>query len=83
MNYLRISVVDNGYVLHFDDPKIRERNRKEDNWTDPERQRIYDTPEALVADLQKLLPLLQATPPAEEDVYEDAITEAFNKVERN
>ena len=36
MDYIRISVADNGYILAYDDPEIREQNRKSDSsWQDP------------------------------------------------
>lgn len=83
MNYLRITIADNGLILQFDDPKVRERNRTSEGWSDPERQRVYATPEALIADLTKLLPLLETTPPSEAGDYETAIAEAFSKEEGN
>lgn len=75
--YVRISVLDNGYTLTYDDPEIKAENRKSDNWTDPERTRVYQTLEALNADLNKLLPLLKPEPIEEESEYESAIAEAF------
>lgn len=81
MNSLRINVVDNGFTLVFDDPKVREANRSSEQWQDPERQRVYDTAEALLGDLADLLPRLEAEPPGEADVYSAAISEAFTKAE--
>lgn len=79
MNCIRISVADNGLILSFDDPEIRARNRGSDSaWEDPERQRVYETPEALLADLNKLVPLLKAEPPeTAKDEYSTAISQAF------
>ena len=78
MNCIRISVADNGLILSFDDPEIRAKNRGEGPWQDPERQRVYETPEALLVDLNKLVPLLKAEPPeTAKDEYQTAIAQAF------
>ncbi len=80
MNDLRIAVADNGMILSFDDPEVRKKNRESDKgWEDPTRQRVYETPEALLADLKVLLPLLHAEPPADADDYETAIKVAFKE----
>lgn len=77
---VRISVLDNGYTLTYDDPEVKADNRKSDKcWTDPERTRVYQTLEALSADLNKLLPLLKPEPIEQESEYEIAIAEAFAK----
>lgn len=79
MDYMRISVADNGLILAYDDPEIRAQNRKSDSsWQDPERQRVYETPEALLADLTTLLPQLRKKPEASDD-FDEALTEAFKK----
>lgn len=77
--YVRISVLDNGFTLTYDDPEVKADNRKNDNWTDPERTRVYSTLAALNADLNKLLPLLKPEPIEESSEYESAIAEAFAK----
>lgn len=85
MNCIRIEVADNGLILSYDDPEVKAKNRSSDGqWVDPERQRVYETPEALLADLQKLVPLLKAAPqePAP-DVYASAIDEAFALAEQD
>lgn len=81
MDYIRISVADNGLILSFDDPEIRAQNRKSDSeWQDPERQRVYETPEALLADLTSLIPGLRKKEKAESDEFSEAFTEASSKV---
>lgn len=81
MDYMRISVADNGLILAYDDPEIRAQNRKSDSeWQDPERQRVYETPEALLADLATLIPGLRKADKSDGDEYDEAVTEAFNKV---
>ena len=43
MDYIRITEADNGFMLSYTDPEIREQNRKSDSsWQDPERQRSGD-----------------------------------------
>jgi len=80
MDYLRISIADNGLVLSYDDPEIRAQNRKGNSeWQDPERQRVYETVEALLADLAELLPQLQPEEKNDGDVYDEALTEALAK----
>ena len=80
MDYIRISVADNGYILAYDDPEIREQNRKSDSsWQDPERQRVYATPEALVEDLKGLVPGLKKKDTSVEDDFAGALNEAFTK----
>ena len=83
MHEVRIALADNGYVLKFDDPEILERNRDSDRWQDPERQRVYSSPEALVADLSNLLPLLEKGEDESSDTYKGALAEAFSKEDPN
>jgi hypothetical protein len=85
MNCIRISVADNGLILSYDDPEVRRNNRESDGpWQDPERQRVYETPEALLVDLTKLVPLLKAEPPEPApDAYETAIDQAFAAAEQD
>jgi len=79
MDYMRISVADNGLILSYDDPQIKAQNRKSDSsWQDPERQRVYATPEALLADLTELLPQLRKKSDDGDD-FDEALTEAFTK----
>lgn len=84
MDYMRISVADNGLILAYDDPEIRAQNRKSDSeWQDPERQRVYETPEALLADLATLIPGLTKQEKSSKDEFDDAVTEAFTKGSMN
>lgn len=80
MDYIRISVADNGMILSYEDPEIRAQNRKSNSeWQDPERQRVYETPEALLADLASLLPELSKVEKTDGDDFDDALTEALSK----
>jgi hypothetical protein len=78
VDYIKIKVADNGYIVEYDDPKIAASNRKEGaSWKDPEVYRVYATQAALMEDMASLLPeLKQHEPnPAEEDTA--AFNEAF------
>lgn len=78
MNCIRITVAQNGLILSYDDPEIRAQNRGDGPWQDAERQRVYETPEALLGDLTKLVPLLKPeAKPTEDEQYATAIEEAF------
>lgn len=79
MNCLRIELADNGFVLSYTDPSLQEANRRSDNWVDPERRRVYETSEALVADLAPLMAKMSPKPTTPDDVYADAIREEFAK----
>lgn len=59
MDCIEINTADNGFVLRYKDPVIAKKNAESDGWEDPYRNRVYETPEALVADLSKLLPLMK------------------------
>lgn len=80
MDYIRISVADNGMILSYEDREIRAQNRKSNSeWQDPERQRVYETQEALLADLASLLPELSKVEKTDGDDFDDALTEALSK----
>lgn len=81
MDYIRISAADNGYIMEYDDPEVRERNRTSNGWEDPCRRRVYDTPEALTADLAKVVGKLKqrAAERTVADDFAEAIDEAFGK----
>jgi len=84
-NCVRITTAENGYVLEYEDPEVRKKNR--DNccpWEDPWKQRVYDTPEALAADLVRVLPIMkeqgkEAMEPAEE--FKTALSQAFKETD--
>ncbi|MNM65407.1 hypothetical protein D3C81_768540 [compost metagenome] len=59
MDCIEIKTADNGFVLSYKDPVIVKQNAENDGWQDPYRSRVYNTPEALAADLTKLLPLMK------------------------
>lgn len=79
----RVDVVENGLVLEYEDPEARKRNREDDGpWIDPWKKRVYDGPEALLADIGRLLPVLiehAGKPESREDSFESALSEAFQE----
>lgn len=79
MQRITIEPADNGFVLCYQDPAIVKRNRDSDHWEDPERRRVYSTPEALAKDLMAVLPLMEKPEPKPENDYNDALAEAFSK----
>jgi len=86
MDSVRIEVADNGFTLTYSDPEVAERNREKNSvYEDEQRKRVYNTAEALLADLTKLLPLLQAeccddeSEPDDASEFKRAIAEAFSK----
>lgn len=81
MDEIEIKLADNGFVLKYRDPQIVARNRTSDSYEDPCRARVYETAEALTADLAKLLPMMQAHAEEKDDAkeYASALSEAFNQ----
>jgi hypothetical protein len=79
MDSIEIKVADNGFVLCYRDPEIVKKNANSDSWTDPYRQRVYNSPEALGADLSKLLPIMKEYGEEKDDAseYSLALSEAF------
>lgn len=79
----RVTVVENGLVLEYDDPEIRQRNREDDGpWIDPSKQRVYQTPDALLADINAIIPVLveyAGKPETRQDSFETALSEAFKE----
>lgn len=54
---LRIGVADNGFVLEYEDPEIRVKNRGDGPWVDPWRKRVYADIDSLKGELDKILPV--------------------------
>lgn len=81
MACIEIETADNGFVLEYDDPEIVSSNASSDSWTDPTRQRVYATAEALMADLKTLLPLMKAQDDEKDQAsqYKSALNEVFAK----
>lgn len=75
MNSIRIEPAANGYVVTYDDPDIRDRNRKSDGpWEDPEVMVVAESEESVATILAKLLPELKQKDPGTQ--FAEAFKEA-------
>lgn len=87
MNGIRINIADNGFVMEYDDPAIRENNRKPDTtWQDPCRQRVFNDVAQLTTTLNALLPAMleQAKKPKEQiNDFQSAIAEALSEIDND
>lgn len=78
MDRVRIEIADNGYVMKYDDDKIRAANSKPGSkWKDPEVTRVYATQAALVQDLASVLPKMKTNEPNPKDENTASFNEAF------
>lgn len=78
MDRVRIEIADNGYVMKYDDDKIRAANSKAGSkWKDPEVTRVYATQAALVQDLASVLPKMKSNEPNPKDENTSSFNEAF------
>ena len=77
MNEYHITRAENGFVLRFDDPKVKEANRKDGaKWKDPSVTKVYDTDAGLIQDLAAMLPKMKNNPKSKSDDYKSAFNEA-------
>lgn len=77
MDDIEIKLADNGFVVRFNEPKAQAANAKKDaKWVDPRVSRVYETQDALISDLEKLLPRLVTQQKTKTDEYESAFNEA-------
>lgn len=80
----RVNMADNGFVLEYEDPEIRQQNHGDAPWQDPWRKRVYSTVEALTADISALIPVMAAFAAKRDekenwdDNFKSAINQAFN-----
>lgn len=80
MKDYHITRADNGFVLRYDDEKIREANSKQNaKWKDPSVTRVYETDAALIQDLAAMLPKMKHKNPSKADDYESAFNQAESK----
>ena len=78
MDRVRIEIADNGYVMKYDDDKVRAANSKPGaKWKDPEVTRVYATQAALVQDLASVLPKMKTNEPNPKDENTSSFNEAF------
>lgn len=74
MDRVTIEPAENGFILRYDDDKIRMENRKPNaRWKDPEIKKVYPDEASMVQDLSTILPTLK---PRAEDDYSEAFNEA-------
>lgn len=77
MNEYHITRATNGFVLRFDDPKVKEANRKDGaKWKDPSVTKVYETDAGLIQDLAAMLPKMKNNPKSKSDDYKSAFNEA-------
>lgn len=77
MNEYHITRAENGFVLRFDDPKVKEANRKDGaKWKDPSVTKVYETDAGLIQDLAAMLPKMKNNPKSKSDDYKSAFNEA-------
>lgn len=80
MEEIEIKLVENGFVVKYCDPKIKMANGKKDaKWRDPMVARVYETQDAMMADLSKLVPKLVKAQKTQADEYESAFNQAESK----
>lgn len=76
---IRIRVLKNGYILEYDDPEIRRKNREpKSEWQDAGRSISFTKPKEVADALGKLLPLMEeAAEDTEQTEFDQALTEAL------
>ena len=80
MNEYHITRAENGFVLRYDDMKIREANHKEGaKWKDPSVTKVYETDAGLVQDLAAMLPKMKSKEKKSSDDYASAFNEATSE----
>lgn len=79
---IRIKVAENGFILEYDDPEIRAKNRDDGPYIDPYKERIYTDVPAMMADVAKVLPLMAerlASAEGKAESFSTALAEAFEE----
>ena len=78
MDRVIIEPAENGFILRYDDDKIRANNRKPNSkWCDPEVKKVYADEASMVQELATILPKLKA--PAKSEQYAEAFNEAMRE----
>lgn len=80
---LRINRAVNGYVVSYDDPEIRRRNRNNNDdtpWEDPEKSLVFSDKDTLVEGIASLVDALPEPENTVSTEYEAAFKEAVSKV---
>lgn len=71
---ITIRLVENGFILDYDDPEIRERNRKSDHWEDPQRSVVFSDIDSVSKTLAKVVPMMRTAVEEERDEDTDFAT---------
>ena len=75
---VNIRKVQNGYILRYDDPKIRERNRRDDEgWEDPTKEVLASNTADALKGVQTILTKLSG----DEELAQVSFDTAFNEVD--
>ena len=83
MDSIKIKLAENGFVIEYEDPAITKKNSKKDaRWEDPEVYRVYETQDALLADLAILIPKLAGSPADKADEFQSAFNEATSEAKK-
>lgn len=80
MEEITIKMAENGFVVKYCNHAIKMANAKpEAKWKDPWVARVYETQDAMMADLSKLVPKLVKAQKTKADEYESAFNQAESK----
>jgi hypothetical protein len=74
---LRIRRAVNGFVVEYDDPEIRARNRKSDHWQDPEKSLVFADSKTLI---EGMTTLIESMPEPSDDDFAITFNEAVTKL---
>jgi len=73
---INIRMAENGIIVRYDDPEVREKNRKDDDkWEDPNVELVFKNMKEAMPEVQRLLRKLSGEETSE-DEYESAFNEA-------
>jgi len=73
---INIRMAENGIIVRYDDPKIREKNRQDDDkWEDPNVELVFKTMKEAMPEVQRLLRKLSGDETSD-DEFESAFNEA-------
>lgn len=73
---INIRMAENGIIVRYDDPEIREKNRKDDDkWEDPNVELVFKDMKEAMPEVQRLLRKLSGDETSD-DEYASAFEEA-------
>lgn len=77
---VNIRKAENGYIIRYDDPDIAKANREDDdNWQDPSKEILSDTPEKAMKVIQKVLTKMAGESELAGINFDSAFDEAMEK----